>query len=268
MNASTAAPAPLAARVSPNLRHAFGGVGRLTIARLFTRGHLLSFLGLLALLSLFGFGVVSESHGSPQYIGWMGLFYVSFLVPIVSFLSAAGLIRDDMKSTTVDYVLIRPVPRPAFVGFRYVAHVAAMQVEFGLALTLLLALGASRHVPGLAAAVPRLLLGQCLLVTAFSAFGFVCGVLTSRYLVLGLIYGGVVELGVGQIPTQLNRLSMTHQVKAMLQPVLPALSSPAETIAAASMGPTIAILLAFAVLSLAIAGAVFALRELSSANES
>src|SRR5436305_792065 len=55
---------------------------------------------------------------------------------------------------------------------------------------------------------------------AFGGFGFLGGFLTSRYIIIGLAYGVVIEVGVGQIPTQLSKLSMTHQVQGMLQSLL------------------------------------------------
>lgn len=258
-------------RVAPNLRHAFGGIWRLTLARFFTVGHGLALAGALALLGLIAFAFISGHNHERGYVGWAANFYVAFLVPVVAFIAGTGAVRDDMKPATVDYALTRPVPRPAFVIFRYLSHVAASQVEFLLAASVIVILGAWRHVPDIGAAVPRMLVGQILLVFAFSAFGFLCGAITSRAIVIGLIYGAIVEIGVGQIPTQLNRLSMTHQVKAMLESVLPAgasLNGTTDTLPAAGIAATSAILLAFTAVCVVGTAAIFSLRELSSANES
>jgi len=53
-------------------------------------------------------------------------------------------------------------------------------------------------------------------VTAFVAFGFICAALTSRWVVIGLIYGAIIEGGLGNAPLAINRLAMTHQTRVMV----------------------------------------------------
>ena len=170
--------------------------------------------------------------------------------------------RDELKSGTVDYVLTRPVRRPAFLVFKFISHTLCAQIDFLIALAVVLALGTARGVPDLAAAAPQLLLGQMLLVAAASAFGFLSGIVTSRYVVIGLLYAGVIEAGVGQIPTQLSRLSMTRQVRDFLDP------SAGEAASAVAALGTIGVLLMFTGVALAVAAAIFNRRELSAPNES
>lgn len=261
MNAPPSLSAPLAP-VVPNLRHAFGGVWRLTFRRFLLPSRWIMVLVGLAVLTLLSFASGHRGGGgSGHYVGWVVSFYVTFLVPALAFIAAGGAMRDEMKSGTVDYVLTRPVRRPAFVVFKFIAHTLCTQVDFLLALAVVLAVGSARGVPDLAAAFPKLLLGQVLLVMAASAFGFLSGILTSRYVVIGLLYAGVIEVGVGQIPTQLSRLSMTRQIRDLLDPAREAVS------VAASLG-TVGLLLVFTGVALAAAAALFHLRELSAPHES
>lgn len=258
-------------RLTPDLRHACGGIWRLTLGKFLAPRRWLAVAGLLAVLGLIASGFLTAGNGPRLYLGWAIGFYFTFLVPVMAFLTAAGAMRDEMKPATVDYVLTRPVPRPAFVIFKYLAHVAGAQVDFLFSFGVILGAGLLRHAPGLAAAAPLLLLAQILLVTAFSALGFLCGVLTSRYVVLGLFYAAIIEVGVGQIPTQLNRLSMTHQVKTMLQP-LAARAASKFTFGIQTLPPggelaTIGALLAFSAVLLALAAAVFSGRELTGPGE-
>ena len=117
--------------------------------------------------------------------------------------------------------------------------------------------------PGLWTAAPVLLVAQLSVITAFSAFGFLGAVLTARYVLVGLVYGGVIEIGLGKIPTQLNRLSMTQQVRTMLEPITRVAG--AETVAAEpNVLLTVGILLAFAATILAVTATVFAAQELAS----
>jgi ABC-2 type transport system permease protein len=103
-----------------------------------------------------------------------------------------------------------------------------------------------------------------LLITAFSAFGFLCGMLTSRYVVIGLAYAGLIEAGVGQIPTQLSRLSMTHQMRMLLKSLLLHAEQLSST---PSVFGTTLMLTLFCVIMLGCAAALFTLREFSGAGE-
>jgi hypothetical protein len=90
------------------------------------------------------------------------------------------------------------------------------------------------------------------------------GVLTSRFLVIGIVYAAVVEFAAGKIPTQLNRVAMTHQIQMLLQPML-AWGDP-------QMKPEqpvfwcIVVLLTFAVFTAGIAAVVFSRQELAGAR--
>ncbi len=270
MNAPTSSvsafPAP---RVMPNAVNAFGGVLRLTVRRHFTVGHMLVLAGMLVLLVLFSFPAApSREAATHGLIPWAGRFYVCFLAPILAFIAAAGVMRDDLQADAVDYIFTRPVRRSVYVLFRYVAHVACAQIDFLIALVAVLGIGVYREVPELWAAVPRLLLAQALVITAFSAFGFLCGMLTSRYVIVGLLYGAIIEVGVGNVPTQLNQLSMIRQVLGVLRPIVGGDEGVGGAALASTFSTptTIALLLAFAVAMLAATAAVFTMKELAGAS--
>jgi hypothetical protein len=156
------------------------------------------------------------------------------------------------------------VRRPAFVVFKFLSHLACLQVAFLLSLGVLIAVGLYRHIPSLFAALPWLFLGQAVAVTAFAAFGLLCGTITARYLVVGLVYGGIVESAIGRIPTELNRLSMTHQLRALLEQVLPGMNPalPSTQSPLAIVG----LLLIFSAAMLAVAALDFAFQELAGAR--
>jgi ABC-2 type transport system permease protein len=250
--------------VTPNLANAFGGVWRLTFRRFLLPGHWLTLgVGLAVLILLFVGG--PRGRSTKDFVEWMVNFYVTFLVPALAFVAAAGAMREEMKASASDYVLTRPVPRSAWVVFKYVAHTVCTQIEFFIAFAVLVGLAILRGVPDLASILPKMLIAQVLLVAVFSALGFLAGVLTTRYVVVGLAYGGIVEAGVGQIPTQLSRLSMTHQVRELLAPLV----ARTELVSAAPglLGTTGMIAL-FCVLALGATAALFTLREISGGGES
>ena len=202
----------------PNPGRAFGGIWRLTWGRFRTTGQLLLLLGMITLLILLS--LVRIRNGQEEdFVPWTADFYLGFIVPVMAFLAGAAAIRDEMKSSTTDYVLTRPVRRVHLVGFKFLSHLMCIQLFYLVALGAMLGFAMVIHIPDIVSAAPRLLLAQAIALTSFSALGFLFGALTSRYLVLGIIYAGTVEIAIGHIPTQLNHLSMSHQLSALLQPL-------------------------------------------------
>jgi ABC-2 type transport system permease protein len=262
MNTPPPLPDPLP-QASPDWRRAFGGVWRLTYPRTLSPGSLGILAGLTGLLALIALSAV-RSGNAEHFAQWSVNFYLMFVVPVVAFLTAAGLVQDDMKPATVDYVLTRPVRRPVFVLYRYLSHTACLQFQCLLTLAVLVAVGVFRQVPGLATAGPSLLLAQVLAVMAFSALGFAFGAYTSRYLVIGIVYANIIEMGVGNIPTQLNRLSMTHHVRTVASELLhQQTGGPAQVdslfVATGALG-------LFSLIFVVLAAALFSLREATGAK--
>jgi ABC-type transport system involved in multi-copper enzyme maturation permease subunit len=250
-------------QASPDWRRAFGGVWRLTYPRSFSPANLGILAGLTGLLALIALSAL-RSGSAENFAQWSVNFYLMAVVPVVAFLTAAGLVRDDLKSATVDYVLTRPVRRPAYVLYRYLSHTACLQAQCLLTLAVLVAVGVFRQVPGLATAGPLLLLAQVLAVMAFSALGFAFGAYTSRYLIIGIVYANIIEMGVGNIPTQLNRLSMTHHVRTVASGLLrQQTGGPAHT---DSLFVATCALVLFSLIFLTLAAVLFSLREATGAK--
>jgi hypothetical protein len=162
-------------------------------------------------------------------------------------------------------VLTRPVPRPAFVVFKFVAHTLCTQLDFLVAFGVVLGFAVAHDVPNLVSFSFKILFGQVLMVTAFSAFGFLCGILSSRYVIIGLAYAGIIEVGVGQIPTQISRLSMTHQMRELLGILLDHIEPQA---ASPTLAGTTGIVLAFTAVTLVATAAICTLREFTGPSES
>ena len=244
--------------VPPNPWNAFGGVWRLSFRRWSSPRQLLACAGLFAALA--GIATSTNPPGDAvAYFEWFGGVFLGAAVPILSFLSGAGAVRDDLKPGAVDYLFTRPVRRPVFLAARYVSHLACAQLTCLGAFGVLAAVGVYRGIPGLAAGLPLLLLAQTITVAGFVALGFFCAMAASRYLIAGLLYGGLVEAGAGLIPTQLSRLSMTRQVRDLLAPLV----APTPGAEGAGALATTLHLLVFAVVFVAAAAAIFSRKELA-----
>jgi len=262
MNAPTTTLTAAPAAPVPGLARALGGVWRLTYPEFFRTRRLLVLAVVCGLLFLLT--AQNVRHGQTEFFyRWVVEFYLTFVLPSVALISAAGAIRDDMASVSIDYVLTRPVRRPVYVVLRYLCQVVCLLVSSLAPLAALFGVGIMHEVDRLGAMLPHLLLAQGLIVAGFAAVGFLFGALTTRYFALAIAYGMMVEMGVGQIPTQVSKLSMTHHVLAMLQPLVPgARGMHAPESAATATG---AILL-FVAVALGATVAVFSMREFTGAG--
>lgn len=243
---------------NPNWRSALGGVWRLTYPRFFSVKPLMTAGVLLLVLGLLTWVAVDDSD-SGQYYTWISTFYLCGVVPVLAFLSGAGAIRDDMKPGPVDYILTRPVKRSVYVASRYLCQVACMQAVYLLAFAVVAGVGFQRDIPELASRVPVLFLAQVLTIVAFTAMGTLAGAITSRYLIVGLFYGGIVEMGIGNTPIQLSRLSILHHIRALLQTVV----EDEHVFAGLPQGglATTAYILVFLIGAIAASALLFSLRE-------
>lgn len=250
--------------VAPDWRHASGGIWRLTYRRYLSTRNLLIAAGLFAGLALLAFTSLRAGQVTARdFVDWAVDAYLGFAVPVAAFLIGAGQIRDDMEAATVDYVLTRPVSRPLFLAARYLSNLACLQAACLCGLVTILAVGAHRSVPGLPAIAGWALLTQALAATAYSAMGFAFGAATGRYLVAGILYAALVEAGLGQIPTQLSRLSMHHHLQTIM-----ARAPGGWTPSGYHDGPAVAILalLAFSAVLAGAATALFTMRELAGSR--
>jgi ABC-2 type transport system permease protein len=244
-----------AATVSTYTRfsRALGGVWRLTVRNFLVPSQALSLLGLAAFVGLLAY-LASGRGLTGRFYEWASSFYVLFLVPTLSLLSSGGTMRDDLKSTATDYVFTRPLPRAAYVIFKYVAHTAVLQGCYLLVLAVAFAVAAARGVPDLLPLVPRLVCAQVFIVGAAAGFGFFFGAFTTRYVALGIAYGALVEVGIGRIPTQIGQLSVLRHGRTILEAAAPG-GAWGEILSSA------AVLAVFAVLTVAVAAALVHTRE-------
>jgi ABC-2 type transport system permease protein len=244
--------------VVPNLRSAFGGIWRLTRWRAFTLGQWKFIVGLTVAMVLLTLSATHD-NGPEQFAKWTIEVYLLTVLPVLAFLSGAALVREDLKSVSVDYLLSRPVPRPAFLVFRYLSHLACVQVIYLIVLGAILATGFFRNDSGVAAMVPWLVGAQVLAVTAFTALGFLFGAYTERYLIVAIAYASLVELAIGNIKLQINQVSVLHHLKAMLHPVYRDFT---PEVAPESVLSAVGFVLIFATVAVALAAVLFSTREL------
>jgi ABC-type transport system involved in multi-copper enzyme maturation permease subunit len=143
-------------------------------------------------------------------------FYFFIILPLGCVRSTGGLIRDDLQSDTLGFLLTRPIKRAALLLLKFFCEVTWLEFLALVESLLIFGVGHWREVPSLRTLVPLFLATQFLAVLAWSALGVFLGQITKRYLAVALVYGLVVELGIGAIPTNINSLSLMRHLQTLL----------------------------------------------------
>ena len=209
MNDSATAATTVGPRVTPRLGAAFQGVVRLMWAQQFTMRAMLPLAAGVGVLALMAYLINRSEVGS-----WVEEFILMTVLPILAFETGARAVREDLKPGAVDYLITRPIPRWAYVVFKYVAQLSVTLVKSTIGLAVMVAL-----LKGLGVEIDSVglwFLGLGGGIGAFMALGFLMGAVTSRYLILGLLYAGLIEGAVGNIPIQLNKLSILRHLRDLL----------------------------------------------------
>jgi ABC-type transport system involved in multi-copper enzyme maturation permease subunit len=161
--------------------------------------------------------ILTTSKGETgSYLSIAVKFHLMMVVPLVCLLNLASPIRDETEQGTLSYLATRPLPRSVFFLLLHGCHLLWLQIVFLAAGLLLLATGFWMEIPGIASMIAPFLVAQAGAALAFSGLSALAGILTRRYLVLGLLYGAIIEIGVGGIPTNINALSMSHHVRVIV----------------------------------------------------
>jgi len=251
--------------VKPNFPGILAGIWMLTYKSQLTwkkvYGVLSNILG-LPILSYFAFSLRSESN---SFYMFTVDFYMLLVLPILCLTAFGGMVRDDLQEDTVCFLLTRPMKRWQFFLSKYLSHVLWTQITCALTLVAFAVSGTLRGVDNVPQLITTLLIVQVPAVIAYGAISSFMGLLTKKYLVLGLIYGFVVEFGIAQIPTNVNTLAMTNHLKSLMaryQPLADHLSVEAGSLFIAGIA-LVTTTLFFLVLS----SVMFTMREYNHSDE-
>jgi len=204
--ASEATPLPLVIRALVLLR-----LRALLRPKLFLR-----FLGIAA--GVVAITLLSVPRGNAeQFSQWSVEVFLLKIVPLLCLVAGGGALRDEIRSFTIEYLWTRPARKAHLVIGAYVGTVLLVFVQVAIFTTLIHLIGVIRDIPGAAAHLPIALGATLGAVLAFSALSMALGVLTGKYMVAGVLYGGLIEIGLSRLPTRLNLLSVTHHVQSLLQ---------------------------------------------------
>jgi hypothetical protein len=153
---------------------------------------------------------------AEPFYHWLIDLYFFVILPLQCVRACGGLIRDELQADTLGFLLTRPLSRARLLLLKYTAQTAWLEITLAVQTLLLFATGAFRQIPGLDSLLPLFLIIQILAVPAWSALGICLGQITKRYMPLALVYGLIVEMGIGRIPTNINNLSLIRHLKSLL----------------------------------------------------
>ena len=199
------------------------------------------------------------------YFSWLLNFYFFLALPLYCLSACGGMIRDELQADTLGFLITRPVGRARLFLIKYGCQVLWLESIVAVHGLLLLTVGAMLDVPGMASIFPLVLGAQFLAVLSWGALSALLGLVTRRYLILGIGYGFVVELGLGRIPTNINTLSLARHFRGLFghDPLLQRLYEWAPQNAAFSVGAVLIGTLVF----LAIGATLWVHREYHSSTE-
>lgn len=191
--------------------------------------------------------------------------YFFIALPFHCVRACGAVVRDELEAGTLPFLTTRPITRAQLILAKYGAVVAWVQIWLLIQTLLIFAAGLIREIPGVLSIIPLFLAVQFVCVFVWAALGLCLGLFTAKYMGLALLYGGIVEQGLGRIPSNINALSMLRHVKILLSH-----DSTLQAIYQWPVGSS-----ANAVFSMAIGAAVFlggaallfTFREYLSANE-
>ena len=153
---------------------------------------------------------------TEAYFHWVVDFYLFLLLPLYCLSICGALIRDELQGNTLGFLTTRPLSRARMFLLKYCCHTCWLQLLAFMIGVLLLVAGWARGIEKIAAFAPVLLGLQVLAVFAYGALSAFLGLVNQRYMVLGILYGLIVELGIGQIPTNINNLSLARHGRTIL----------------------------------------------------
>lgn len=162
------------------------------------------------------FVVRGESTGLDKFFFWWVTFYLLVALPLYCLAVFGDLIRDELQANTLSFLVTRPLTRARLLLVKFVSQLAWVEILALLSGLLLVLVGWVCRVEGTLKLAGLLMGIQAMSVLVFGALSALLGLIHRRYMVLGAIYGLVVEVGIGQIPTNINTLSMTRHLRTLL----------------------------------------------------
>jgi ABC-2 type transport system permease protein len=151
-----------------------------------------------------------------EFYLWVLVFYLQVALPLFCLAVLGDLIRSELQNNTLVFLTTRPMTRARLFLLKFICELAWVQLLALVSTILLLFVGLGLNIRDLERHAVLLVSIASLAVLAYGALSALVGMLHRRFLVIGAIYGLVVEVGIGQIPTNINNLSINRHLRTLL----------------------------------------------------
>jgi ABC-type transport system involved in multi-copper enzyme maturation permease subunit len=165
---------------------------------------------------LASFAGMPNAARAEEFYRWVLVFYLQVALPLFCLAVLGDLIRSELQTNTLVFLTTRPLTRARLFLAKFVCELLWVELLAIVSTVLLLAVGLGLGIRDAASVAALFLLIQVLAVLAYGALSALFGMVHRRFLVLGAIYGLVVEVGIGQIPTNINNLSINRHLRTLL----------------------------------------------------
>lgn len=173
----------------------------------FLKAYLLPFVSVFAVTFLLALEPNQES-----FEGWIVDLFLLIALPLIALSVSGGLLRDEIKDATLEYLWTRPVSRFRLIlGFYIGAVIKTLfyGILFVVAIwTAGILKGSSPDIGMLPGFIAALLFSTI----TYCAGGLFLAALTGKFMVAGIGYGVAIEVGFGRISGNLSALTIKHYI--------------------------------------------------------
>lgn len=207
---------------------------------------------------------LSLSRSNPaQFERWMLDIVALRFVPLMGLAVGGGILRNAIRSYTIEYLWTRSVKKVHLVIAAWVAAVVVVTLLTVLATVIVHATGSFSGIDRVWQNLPMTCAAEFALIVPVTAIAVTLGVWTGKYMVVGLLYGFVVETGISRMPTNLNLLAVTRHVEVLLKHARQTLEGPGLVAVLQSVGA----LLVLTIAALLVSCILFSCKQYSIGTE-
>lgn len=222
------------------------GILKLSLRQLIGQHRLLliAFLTVLAIMPMLIALIEIYSGESLQEIR-RGLFdgmTLGFIIPVISLILSATILREEIQTQTVNYLILKPISRTAITLSKWSAAMLIALIFNALSVLGLIVVLESAN-------IETFLVVGLIATLAYGSFYFFWSLMIDRVLIGGFIYLILWEGIIGNISKPASLLSIRYYAHSMEQALLG--TNPAPDVA---LSNSVITLLTIAVLSLVLAG--------------
>lgn len=202
-------------RWSAKLLMAIRGFGMLKVASWLNAKSLFSVFGFISILGIIGF-LIGDDDGGTTLKGWMEGPVTMVMIPLLCLSLAGGIVRSEIRDGTIEYLWTRLVTKAQLILGGYVCSVLgvfAIVALLDLLLSVVLYSKGGRFISG---ELLNLLIAQALGVFTFCSLSLALGSFFRKYMIIGVVYGLLVEVGISSLPSNIALISVSRHLRRVV----------------------------------------------------